>query len=157
MCERRPDGRTSFGSIQILRAPHLSTLEARRFCNLRLTMLPLHFVVRTLPACESKRELCRVCRFFSKASSTPACDFLSYRLQNVPYMWTTFEPLRSARCRALRAKPETPPSGRVLRARPHVSAVCQRVRRAWAAARSACRASGAPVARGPWTGRMGER
>ena len=54
-------------------------------------MLPLHFVVRTLPACESKRALCAVFRFFLKASSTPACDFLSYRLQNVPYMWTTFE------------------------------------------------------------------
>ena len=47
-------GRTSFGSIQILRVPHLSTLEARRFCNLRLTMVPLHFVVRTRSACESK-------------------------------------------------------------------------------------------------------
>ena len=71
----------------------------------------------------------------------PVVRFAARVIFSYPEKCHIFQSLRSARCRALRASsPETPPSGRVLRlsrlrcsrgalrARPHVSAVCQRAR-----------------------------
>ena len=95
----------------------------------------------------------------------PVVRFAARVIFSCPEKCHIFQSLRSARYRALRAKPETPPSGRVFRlsrlrrssgalsARPRVSTVCQRACSGCADARPACRASGAPVARSARTPR----